>query len=61
MPKPATATSVPDQTVGSRGQVIEAFVEKPDLETARRYYESGQYLWNGGMFCFQAPGDPGGA
>ena len=33
---------------------IDAFVEKPDLETARRYYESGQYLWNGGMFCFQA-------
>jgi len=42
------------KTVGSRGQAIEAFVEKPDLETARRYYESGQYLWNGGMFCFQA-------
>ena len=36
------------------GQRIEAFVEKPDLETARRYYESGDYLWNGGMFCFQA-------
>ncbi|MEN1727519.1 MAG: mannose-1-phosphate guanylyltransferase/mannose-6-phosphate isomerase [Pseudomonadota bacterium] len=35
-------------------QEIEAFVEKPDLETARRYYESGQYLWNGGMFCFRA-------
>jgi mannose-1-phosphate guanylyltransferase / mannose-6-phosphate isomerase len=35
------------------GQVIEAFVEKPDQETARKYFESGQYLWNGGMFCFQ--------
>ncbi len=42
------------RAVGTNGQVIEAFVEKPDLETAKRYYESGQYLWNGGMFCFQA-------
>jgi mannose-1-phosphate guanylyltransferase / mannose-6-phosphate isomerase len=36
------------------GQAIDAFVEKPDQQTARRYFESGQYLWNGGMFCFQA-------
>ena len=36
------------------GHVIEAFVEKPDLATAQRYYESGDYLWNGGMFCFRA-------
>ncbi|MDT8408671.1 MAG: mannose-1-phosphate guanylyltransferase/mannose-6-phosphate isomerase [Wenzhouxiangellaceae bacterium] len=33
---------------------IEAFVEKPDLDTARRYFESRQYLWNAGMFCFRA-------
>lgn len=33
---------------------IEAFVEKPDVATAQRYYESGQYLWNAGMFCFRA-------
>ncbi len=36
------------------GHEIDAFVEKPDAETACRYYESGQYLWNGGMFCFKA-------
>jgi len=42
------------QRAGPGGVEIEAFVEKPDLETARRYYESGQYLWNGGMFCFRA-------
>ncbi len=36
------------------GKVIDAFVEKPDPVTARRYYESGKYLWNGGMFCFKA-------
>lgn len=33
---------------------IEAFVEKPDLETAQRYVDSRQYLWNAGMFCFTA-------
>ncbi|WP_239056902.1 mannose-1-phosphate guanylyltransferase/mannose-6-phosphate isomerase [Wenzhouxiangella limi] len=38
----------------SDGLEIAAFVEKPDAETAQRYYESGQYLWNGGMFCFSA-------
>jgi len=35
------------------GAHIEAFVEKPDAETARRYFESRQYLWNAGMFCFR--------
>ena len=36
------------------GQVIDAFVEKPDLETAQRYVSSGEFLWNAGMFCFTA-------
>lgn len=31
-----------------------AFVEKPDLETARRYLESGEYSWNSGMFVVKA-------
>lgn len=35
-------------------QQIQAFVEKPDADTAERYCASGQYLWNAGMFCFQA-------
>ncbi len=30
------------------------FTEKPDLETATRYVESGQYVWNSGMFMWQA-------
>ncbi len=42
------------ESVSESGRRIEAFVEKPDLDTARRYYESGEYLWNGGMFCFRA-------
>ncbi len=31
---------------------VKRFVEKPDLESAKIYTESGQYLWNGGMFFF---------
>ena len=33
---------------------IAAFVEKPDLETARRYVASNAYCWNSGMFMFKA-------
>ncbi len=34
--------------------LIDAFVEKPDGDTARRYVASGQYLWNSGMFMMRA-------
>ena len=33
---------------------VEEFVEKPDLKTAEFYLEQGCYLWNSGMFMFQA-------
>jgi len=33
---------------------VEEFVEKPDLKTAIFYLEQGSYLWNSGMFMFQA-------
>jgi len=33
---------------------VEDFVEKPDLKTAEFYLEQGSYLWNSGMFMFQA-------
>ncbi|OAI01088.1 mannose-1-phosphate guanylyltransferase/mannose-6-phosphate isomerase [Methylomonas methanica] len=33
---------------------VAAFVEKPDLQTAQRYLESGEYFWNSGMFAFKA-------
>lgn len=32
---------------------VRSFVEKPDLETARRYMEEG-YLWNSGIFLWRA-------
>ena len=38
---------------GSLAHVIEAFVEKPDQETAKRYVAEG-YLWNSGNFLFRA-------
>jgi mannose-1-phosphate guanylyltransferase/mannose-6-phosphate isomerase len=34
-------------------KVVE-FVEKPNLQTAQAYLEQGNYLWNSGMFMFQA-------
>jgi mannose-1-phosphate guanylyltransferase len=36
------------------GNNVLRFVEKPDLETARVYLASGNFLWNSGMFCFSA-------
>ena len=33
---------------------VARFVEKPDLETARAYLDSGDYSWNGGMFVVRA-------
>ena len=35
-------------------QPVRRFVEKPDVETARRMVTSGDYLWNGGMFLARA-------
>lgn len=38
---------------GGRGILkVEAFREKPDLETAIRYLEDGNYLWNAGIFVW---------
>ena len=31
---------------------VEQFVEKPSLKKAKQYLESGNYLWNSGMFIF---------
>ena len=43
----------PDVTMG-RALAVERFVEKPDLETAKAYLASEQYLWNSGMFIWKA-------
>jgi len=40
---------------GGQGvQPVEQFVEKPDVETAKRYVDAGTYYWNSGMFLFKA-------
>lgn len=42
----------PKETLG-RAFRVERFVEKPDLETAKNYLASEQYLWNSGMFIWK--------
>lgn len=39
--------------VGDGKQVVR-FVEKPSLDKAREYVDSGRFVWNSGMFCFKA-------
>ncbi len=39
---------------GSGGFAVARFVEKPDLDTAAAYVESGEYLWNAGIFVMRA-------
>ena len=34
----------------SDGYKVDKFVEKPDIDTAKKYFESGDYYWNGGIF-----------
>jgi mannose-1-phosphate guanylyltransferase len=38
---------------GAHAFHVRSFVEKPDLETAQKYMESG-YLWNSGIFLWRA-------
>lgn len=53
---PATGYGYIRAALGESGQAlnVEAFVEKPDLETAKSYLEQGSYFWNAGIFLFQA-------
>uniref|UniRef100_A0A7C4M201 Mannose-1-phosphate guanylyltransferase n=1 Tax=candidate division CPR3 bacterium TaxID=2268181 RepID=A0A7C4M201_UNCC3 len=39
---------------GAKIYNIECFVEKPNLEKATEYVESGKFYWNSGMFAFTA-------
>jgi len=36
------------------GDDVKLFHEKPSLQKAKEYIEKGNFLWNSGMFCFQA-------
>jgi len=48
---------VPETAYGyieADGETVVRFVEKPTVEQAQAYLESGRFLWNSGMFCFTA-------
>ena len=34
---------------------VKSFTEKPDIEVAKVFVESGEFLWNTGLFLFQVP------
>lgn len=42
------------KALGESGFAVKQFVEKPDTHTAGRYFSSGEYYWNSGMFMFKA-------
>ncbi len=42
----------PNQCV-QRAFLVDCFVEKPDLKTAKKYLETEEYLWNSGMFVWK--------
>lgn len=44
----------PDGTSPTVAYAAMGFHEKPDLDRATAYVESGRYLWNASMFIFQA-------
>ena len=39
--------------IEANGEDVKRFVEKPNLETAKKYVESGKFFWNSGIFCFK--------
>lgn len=41
-------------TGGGIGSDIASLIEKPDTATAQSCLDSGEYLWNSGIFCFRA-------
>lgn len=52
------APSAPETGYGyikcGKGHKVGAFVEKPDLATAKEYLAAGNYLWNSGIFMMLA-------
>jgi mannose-1-phosphate guanylyltransferase/mannose-6-phosphate isomerase len=54
--KPAPSPQSPPSALNPAPDIydVKEFVEKPDLTTAEKYLESGDYYWNSGMFFFKA-------
>ncbi len=38
-----------DKGDDERLHLVQNFIEKPDFDTAKRFFESGEFLWNGGI------------
>ena len=51
---PPTAAETGYGYIRANGDYVEAFVEKPDAARAKQYFESGEYLWNAGIFAVRA-------
>jgi mannose-1-phosphate guanylyltransferase/mannose-6-phosphate isomerase len=51
---PPTAPETGYGYIRARAGYLEAFVEKPDAATAQKYFASGEYLWNAGIFALRA-------
>lgn len=51
---PPTAAETGYGYIRAQGDYIEAFFEKPDAVKAGEYFDSGQYLWNAGIFAVRA-------
>jgi mannose-1-phosphate guanylyltransferase/mannose-6-phosphate isomerase len=49
-----TGAELPGDADHSDAYVLRRFVEKPDRQTAQRYLDSGEYLWNSGLFIMRA-------
>lgn len=43
-----------DKSIEKDSYNIISFTEKPDFKKAKKYFESGGYLWNTGIFMFKA-------
>lgn len=41
-------------SIGTDTYKIQSFKEKPDVETAQSYLDTGEYSWNAGIFLFNA-------
>jgi mannose-1-phosphate guanylyltransferase/mannose-6-phosphate isomerase len=51
---PPTAPETGYGYIRAAGAYVESFVEKPDAARAKQYFESGEYLWNAGIFAVRA-------
>ncbi len=44
----------PLESINCKGSPITKFVEKPDLETAKKFISDARFTWNSGIFLFKA-------